>query len=81
MEKKHIKIEVEGGTYIFKLEQLLIDKGISKSKLINDTGTDFKVIKRLTTGEIVRIDIYGLARLCNYLNCNVSDIVEFRKDS
>ena len=30
MEKKHIKIEVEGGTYIFKLEQLLIDKGISK---------------------------------------------------
>ena len=81
MEKKHIKIEVEGGTYIFKLEQLLIDNGISKSKLINDTGTDFKVIKRLTTGEIVRIDIYVLARLCNYLNCNVSDIVEFRKDS
>ena len=81
MEKKHIKIEVEGGTYIFKLEQLLIDKGISKSKLINDTGTGFKVIKRLTTGEIVRIDIYVLARLCNYLNCNVSDIVEFRKDS
>ena len=81
MEKKHIKIEVEGGTYIFKLEQLLIDKGISKSKLINDTGTDFKVIKRLTTGEIVRIDIYVLARLCNYLNCNVSDIVEIRKDS
>ena len=81
MEKKHIKIEVEGGTYIFKLEQLLIDKGISKSKLINDTGTDFKVIKRLTTGEIVRIDIYVLARLCNYLICNVSDIVEFRKDS
>ena len=81
MEMKHIKIEVEGGTYIFKLEQLLIDKGISKSKLINDTGTDFKVIKRLTTGEIVRIDIYVLARLCNYLNCNVSDIVEFRKDS
>ncbi len=46
MEKKHIKIEVEGGTYIFKLEQLLIDKGISKSRLINDTGNDFKVIKR-----------------------------------
>ena len=81
MEKKHIKIEVEGGTYIFKLEQLLIDKGISKSRLINDTGTDFKVIKRLTTGEIVRIDIYVLARLCNYLNCNVSDIVEFVKDN
>ena len=27
MEKKHVKIKVDGGTYIFKLEQLLADKG------------------------------------------------------
>lgn len=81
MEKKHVKIKVDGGTYIFKLERLLADKGLTKSKLINDTGTDFKVIKRLATGEIVRIDIYVLARLCNYLNCNVSDIVEFKRGS
>ena len=81
MKKKYVKIKVDGGTYIFKLEQLLLDKGISKSKLINDTCTDFKVIKRLTTGEIIRIDIYVLARLCSYLNCNVSDIVEFVKDN
>ena len=65
MEKKHVKIKVDGGTYIFKLEQLLADKGLTKSKLINDTGTD----------------IYVLARLCNYLNCNVSDIVEFKRGS
>ena len=44
MEKKHVKIKVDGGTYIFKLEQLLADKGLTKSKLINDTGTDFKTI-------------------------------------
>ena len=81
MEKKHVNIKVDGGTYIFKLEQLLDDRGINKRKLITDTGTDFKVVKRLATGEIVRIDIYGLARLCNYLNCNVSDIVEFKKDN
>ena len=81
MEKKHVKIKVYGGTYIFKLEQLLEDRGVSKSKLISDTGTDFKVVRRLTTGEVVRIDIYVLARLCNYLNCNVSDIVEFKKDN
>ncbi len=81
MEKKHVNIKVDGGTYIFKLEQLLDDRGINKRKLITDTGTDFKVVKRLATGEIVRIDIYVLARLCNYLNCNVSDIVEFKKDN
>lgn len=81
MEKKHVYIKVDGGTYIFKLEQLLDDRGINKRKLITDTGTDFKVVKRLATGEIVRIDIYVLARLCNYLNCNVSDIVDFRRDS
>lgn len=79
MEKKHVKISVDGGTYTFKLEQLLADKGITKSRLINDTGTDFKVVKRLATGEIVRIDIYVLARICNYLDCDIADIIEFKK--
>ena len=35
MEKKHVNIKVDGGTYIFKLEQLLDDRGINKRKLID----------------------------------------------
>lgn len=71
------KIRIENGYYIFKLEQLLKDRGISKNQLIRDTNTDFKVLQRLVTGELVRIDVTVLARLCDYLKCSITDIVEY----
>jgi len=73
------KVKIENGYYLFKLEQLLSDKNISINKLMRDTNTDFKVIKRLMTGDIVRIDIIVLARLCNYLKCDITDIVEYKR--
>ena len=71
------KVKIEKGYYLFKLEQILSDKGISINKLMRDTNTDFKVIKRLMSGEMVRIDIIVLARICDYLKCDITDIVEY----
>jgi len=72
-----VKVRIENGDYIFKLDNLLKDKNISINKLMRDTNTDFKVIKRIMTGEIVRFDIFVIARLCDYLNCSITDIVEY----
>lgn len=47
---------------------------------MRDTNTDFKVIKRLMTGDLTKIDIIVLARICDYLNCNMIDIVEHKKN-
>lgn len=71
------KIKVEKGYFVFKLEQILADRNISINKLMRDTNTDFKVIKRLMTGDITRIDTNVLARLCDYLECTITDIVEY----
>lgn len=71
------KVEIENGYYIFKLRKLINDRGISINKLMRDTNTDYKVLKRLLTGEIVRFDIFVIARLCDYLNCEITDIVEY----
>ena len=73
-----VEIKVENGIYIFKLANLLKEKNISINKLMRDTNTDFKVIKRLMKGEIVKIDIYVIARLCDYLNCDTNDIIEYK---
>ena len=72
-----VRLQIEDGYYIFKLDDLLAKKGISINKLMRDTNTDFKVLKRLMTGELVRIDIFVIARLCNYFQCEISDIVEY----
>jgi len=71
------KIEIEKGYYLFKLEKILADRNISINKLMRDTNTDFKVIKRLMLGSMVRIDIIVLARLCDYLNCKITDLIEY----
>ena len=73
------KLKVENGYFLFKLEKLLSDKGISINKLMRDTNTDFKVIKRLMTGDIVKIDTNVLARLCDYLECTITDIFDYIK--
>ena len=71
------KLYIENGYYLFKLEQILNDRNISINKLMRDTNTDFKVIKRIMTGNLVRFDIIVIARLCDYLNCKITDIIEY----
>lgn len=70
-------IKLSKGFYEFKLKNIIINKNISINKVINDTNTDYKVLKRLMTGNVKKIDIRILARLCDYLNCKVSDIFEY----
>ena len=76
MNKIH-RLDLEKGYYLFKLEQLLNNNNISINKLMRDTNTYFKVLKRLLTGQLVRFDIFVTARLCNYLKCSITDIVEY----
>ena len=71
------KVKIENGYYLFKLEDILNNRNISINKLMKDTNTDFKVLKRIITGDLVRIDIFVLARLCDYLNCEITDIIEY----
>ncbi|MCI8345787.1 MAG: helix-turn-helix transcriptional regulator [Clostridia bacterium] len=72
-----VNLKVEKGEYIFKLQDILREKNISINKLMRETSTDFKVIKRLMVGDIIRVDIFVIARLCDYLNCNISEIIEY----
>lgn len=74
------KVKMENGVYLFKLNNILKDKNISINKISRDTNTDFKVIKRLMTGELVKIDIFVLARVCDYLDCTIEDIVEYKQE-
>ena len=71
------KVKVGHGYYLFRLENLLFEKHISKNRLMRETDTDFKVLQRLMKGDVVRIDIEVLARLCNYFHCGITDIIEY----
>ena len=71
------KAKIENGYYLFKLGKLLQAKDISINKLMRETNTDFKVLKRIITGDLVRVDIFVIARICDYFNCSITDIIEY----
>ncbi len=75
-----VRLKIEKGEYLFKLEDILKRKKISINKLMRDTNTDFKVLKRMMTGKLVRFDIFVVVRLCDYLNCKITDIIEYTKN-
>lgn len=72
-----VKIEVANGYYLFKLDDVLKQRNISINKLMRDTNTDFKVIKRIMKGDVVKIDIFVLDRFCSYLKCDVDELIEY----
>lgn len=74
------KINIEKEFYLFKLRNILENRSISINRLMKDTNTDFKVIKRLMTGELVKIDIFVLARICDYLDCSIDEIFEYKQN-
>lgn len=71
------KLETEHSYYLFKLDDVLAKKKVSINKIMRETNTDFKVIKRIINGDLVKLDIFVISRLCDYLECDFSDIIEY----
>ncbi len=57
-----------------KLWKLLIDRGITRTDLLEITGISSRVLAKLSKNETVTTDT--LARICAALSCDVGDIME-----
>lgn len=60
-----------------KLWKLLIDKNMKKSDLRSIAGISSSSLAKLGKGENVTTDV--LLKICNALDCDISDIVEIIK--
>ena len=59
------------------LWKLLIDKRMNKSELAKKTKISTSTISKMTRGEPVAMTV--LVRICDYLNCDIGDIVSVRR--
>jgi len=75
--EKIYKVDCEDGYFLFKLNSMLKENNITKNAVIEKKNIDFNSIQRLITGNLTRIDLSIIAKLCNELNCNIEDIVEY----
>lgn len=61
-----------------KLWHLLLDKGMSRQDLRIKTGLSTASLAKLSKGENITTDV--LLRICEALDCNITDIMETVRD-
>ena len=61
-----------------RLWKLLIDKRLNKTELAKKTKISTSTITKMSRGEPVALTV--LVRICDYLNCDIGDIVSVRRD-
>ena len=70
--------EVENfGRVYFTLDEYRKAKGISKNKIVVNANVQRTQLQNYCTNKVARIDLFVLARICKYLECDIGDIMKY----
>ena len=61
----------------WKLAKIMQDKRIKKKELKEKAHLGWTTISKLTNNQEVSMEV--LKKICEFLNCDIGDIVEFKK--
>lgn len=70
-------VDVDYGKINIKLADIMREQDISISKLAYRAEMQRTQLKAYIKGDIQRVDLSILARLCYALDCNLSDLIEY----
>ena len=62
------------------IDKCLAERGITRYELAKRTDIKFQTIDRYYKNRVVRFDSYILDRICAALECDLCDIIEYKKD-
>lgn len=72
--------DIDYGVVRINLKTIMKEQGVSINKLACRAEMQRTQLKAYLNGTIQRVDLAVLARLCYVLDCDISDILEYRKD-
>ncbi len=67
------------GKVNINLKQIIDAKKISRSKLSSMVALSYDLINRYYNNKVNRVDLDVIARFCYVLNCNINDILIYKK--
>lgn len=67
------------GQVVFKIDQVLAEKKISKNKLEKEAKLQRTQLNSYCNNKVRRIDLQTLAKICYVLDCEIEDIMEYKK--
>lgn len=68
------------GKIVICLDEKLKEKGLSKNKFAQRAEMQRTQLNRYIKNEVALISVDVLARMCAVLECDVSDILEYREE-
>jgi len=67
------------GQVVFKIDQVLEEKKISKNKLEKEAKLQRTQLNSYCNNMVKRIDLQTLAKICYVLDCGIEDIMEYER--
>lgn len=67
------------GKIVITLDKYLKSHNVSRSSLARQGELRYDTILSYCRGDVTRLDIDTLAKICSTLNCDISDIIEFKR--
>ena len=61
------------------LDKTLAELGISRYELAKRTGIQYQIIDNYYKNRVVRYDSCVLDRICSALDCDISQVIEYKK--
>ncbi len=65
------------GQVVFKIDQVLEEKKISKNRLEKEAKLQRTQLNSYCNNKVRRIDLQTLAKICYVLDCGIEDIMEY----
>ena len=77
MEDKKIFIRKDYGRIELTIKDVMEKRNITRGKLARLIDTRFEVVDKLYKGNLEKLDLDILARVCFVLDCNVKDLLTY----
>lgn len=69
-----------GGRVVLTIDEYRIARGISKNKIVMGAGLQRTQLQKYCNNKVSRVDLDVLARLCGFLDCELSDIMRYERE-
>lgn len=70
---------VDYGKIVIDVKTLMDKKNITINSIVRKTGIHHRVVTRYYNGDVTRYDGDILAKLCYVLECDLSDIMRYKR--
>ncbi len=68
------------GKVVLTLEEYRLSRNISKNKIVQGANVQRTQLQNYCNNKVSRVDLDVLARICGYLDCDISDILRYEKE-